>query len=58
VNTKITMKVYTTAPIGTVVKFKLESSAGSLEVNALTTVSGPWETLEWIFAGTLTILMG
>jgi hypothetical protein len=27
------MKVYTTAPIGTVVKFKLESSAGSLEVS-------------------------
>jgi hypothetical protein len=52
VNTKITMKVYTTAPIGTVVKFKLESSAGSVEVNALTTVSGSWETLEWIFAGT------
>ena len=52
VNTKITMKVYTTASIGTVLKFKLESSAGSVEVDALTTVSGSWETLEWIFAGT------
>lgn len=52
--TKLSMKVYTTAPIGTVVKFKLESStgSGSAEVNAVTTVTGAWETLEWIFAGT------
>lgn len=52
--TKLSMKVYTTAPIGTVVKFKLESSTGtgSAEVNAVTTTSGTWETLEWIFAGT------
>lgn len=52
--TKLSMKVYTTAPIGTLVKLKLESStgSGSAEVNALTTVSGTWETMEWIFAGT------
>ena len=52
--TKISMKVYTSAPIGTLVKFKLESStgSGSAEVNAVTTVTGAWETLEWIFAGT------
>ena len=50
--TKITMKVYTTAPIGTTVKFKLEGSGPSAEVDATTTVSGEWETLEWIFVGT------
>lgn len=50
--TKISMKVYTTAPIGTTVKFKLEGSAPSVEVDAFTTVSGAWETLEWIFVGT------
>jgi hypothetical protein len=51
--TKISMKVYTTAPVGTVVKFKLEGSGvPSAEVNTPTTVSGAWETLEWIFVGT------
>ena len=50
--TKITMKVYTTAPIGTIVKFKLEGSGPSAEFDAMTTVSGAWETLEWIFLGT------
>ena len=50
--TKITMKVYTTAPIGTIVKFKLEGEGPAVDVNANTTVSGEWETLEWIFAGT------
>ncbi len=49
--TKITMKVLTTAPIGTTVKFKLEGSGPSFEVDAITTVSGEWETLEWIFVG-------
>jgi hypothetical protein len=46
------MKVYTTAPAGTVVKFKLEGTGSSVDVDALTTTSGAWETLEWIFAGT------
>jgi hypothetical protein len=49
--TKITMKVYTTAPVGTTVKFKLEGSGPSAEYDATTTVSGTWETLEWIFLG-------
>lgn len=50
--TKITMKVYTTAPVGTTVKFKLEGSGSAVDVNAVTTVSGSWETLEWVFVGT------
>lgn len=50
--TKLSMKVYTTAPVGTTVKFKLEGSGPSADVNAFTTVSGEWETLEWIFVGT------
>lgn len=50
--TKISMKVYTTAPIGTIVKFKLEGSGPAVDVDAATTLSGAWETLEWIFVGT------
>lgn len=50
--TKLSMKVYTTAPIGTTVKFKLEGSGPAVDVDAFTTVSGAWETLEWIFVGT------
>jgi hypothetical protein len=50
-NTVLSMKVYTTAPVGTIVKFKLEGD-GFSEVDVPTTVSGEWETLEWIFAGT------
>ncbi len=50
--TKLSMKVYTTAPIGTVVKFKLEGSGAAVDVNTTTTVSGEWETLEWTFVGT------
>ena len=38
--TKISMKVFTTAPIGTIVKFKLEGSGPSIDVDATTTVSG------------------
>jgi len=49
---KITMKVYTTAPVGTVVKFKLEGAGTSTEQDVFTTTSGAWETLEWVFAGT------
>lgn len=48
----ISMKVFTTAPIGTVVKLKVESSAGADERDALTTVAGTWETLTWDFTGT------
>ncbi len=50
--TKISMKVYTTAPVGTIAKLKLEGTGTSVEVDAYTTVSGTWETLEYIFAGT------
>ena len=50
--TKITMKVYTSAPVGTTVKFKLEGSGPATDVDAFTTVSNSWETLEWIFVGT------
>jgi hypothetical protein len=50
--TKLTMKVYTTAPVGTIAKFKLEGSGPSVDVDAFTTTSGAWETLEWIFVGT------
>ncbi len=46
----MSMKVFTTAPVGTVVKFKLEGG-GDTEVDALTTVSGEWETLTWDFTG-------
>ena len=50
--TKITMKVYTTAPVGTTVKLKLEGSGPAVDIDAITTVSGAWETLEWVFVGT------
>lgn len=46
----ITMKVYSTAPVGTVVKLKLEGS-GADERDALTSVSGEWEELTWDFTG-------
>lgn len=49
--TKISMKIYTTAPVGTTVKLKLEGAGPSAEVDASTTVSGEWETLEWTFIG-------
>jgi hypothetical protein len=44
----ISMKVYTSAPVGTTVKFKLEG-AGETERDALTTVSDEWEVLTWDF---------
>lgn len=50
--TVISMKVYTTAPAGTVVKLKLEGALPFAEVDAITTTSGAWETLEYIFVGT------
>lgn len=51
-NNAITMKVYTTAPIGTVVKLKLETTGGSKEIDVTTSVSGEWETLKWDYTGT------
>jgi hypothetical protein len=50
------MKVYTTAPVGTLVKFKLEGGGAFAEADDFTTVSGEWETLEWIFLDTPTTL--
>ncbi len=47
---KINMKVYTTAPIGTIVKFKLEGN-GTTERDVQTTVNNAWETLTWDFTG-------
>lgn len=46
----ISMKVFTTAPAGTIVKFKLEG-AGSAEADVQTTTSNQWETLTWDFTG-------
>jgi hypothetical protein len=47
---KLSMKVFTTAPVGTVVKFKLEGD-GDTERDVVTTVSNEWETLTWDFTG-------
>src|SRR6056300_929912 len=44
----LSMKVYTTQPVGTVIKVKLETPYTS-EVDAVTTVSGSWETLTFDF---------
>ncbi len=46
----ISMKVFTSAPVGTVVKFKLEG-AGATERDVQTTVSNDWEVLTWDFTG-------
>lgn len=50
-NTALSMKVFTTAPVGTIVKFKLEGGEIA-ERDIPTTVTGEWETLTWEFAGT------
>lgn len=57
VNPVICMKVYTTAPIGTNVSFKMEGCGGgcSNEIAAFTSFSGTWETLCWDFTGSPTI---
>lgn len=51
-NSVISMKVFTSAPVGTIVKFKLEGSGSPIERNAVSTVTGAWETLTWDFTGT------
>jgi hypothetical protein len=55
-NSQISMKVYTSAPAGTVVKMKLEAMAGlpPVELDVMTTTSNAWETLTWDFIGTPT----
>lgn len=50
----ISMKVFTSAPVGTVVKFKLEGE-GEAESDVMTTVSNEWETLTWDFTGQPTL---
>ena len=45
----ISMKVYTEAPVGTTLKFKLESDTSDIEVDMTSTVSGEWETIIWNF---------
>lgn len=47
----ITMKVYTTAPAGTTVKFKLEGNGVATERDVFTSVSNQWELLTWDFTG-------
>lgn len=44
------MKVFTSAPVGTIVKFKLEGN-GTTERDVPTTVSNEWETMTWDFTG-------
>lgn len=41
------MKVDPTDPVGTTIKFKLEGSAASADVNATVTVSNGWATYTW-----------
>lgn len=48
----IKMNIYTSAPVGTVVKFKLESPSNSAERDMTTTTTSEWETLTWDFTGT------
>ncbi len=47
----ISMKVYTTAPIGTRIKLELENVSGATNLDYLTTVTGEWETASWNFDG-------
>ncbi len=49
----ITLKLWTEAPVGTTVKLKLEQQSNrgnATERDAVTTVSGQWETLSWDFS--------
>tara|TARA_B110000037_G_scaffold20880_1_gene22798 strand:- start:1887 stop:3188 length:1302 start_codon:yes stop_codon:yes gene_type:complete len=47
----ISMKVYTTAPVGTMIKFKLEGPTGAAERDVQTSLSSQWEVLTWDFTG-------
>jgi len=47
----IVMKVFSTAPIGTTVKFKLEGINASTERDVQTTDTNEWEELTWDFTG-------
>ena len=48
----ISMKVFSTAPIGTIIKMKLENNGTSVyELDRVTTKINEWETIEWDFTG-------
>ena len=49
-NNILKMKVFTSAPVGAIIKFKLEG-VGSTERDVQTTVSNAWEELKWDFTG-------
>lgn len=51
VNSAISFKVYTSAPVGTTVKLKLENITGGVERDAITTTTSEWEVLTWDFTG-------
>ena len=48
---QLSMKIYTTAPVGTRVKLELENAGGRTNLDYLTTVTGAWETATWNFDG-------
>jgi len=48
----ITMKVFSTAPVGTTYKLKLEGSGNPVERDMSSTVAGEWEEITWDFTGT------
>lgn len=53
-NDSFRMKVYTAAPVGTTVAFKIENTDGSVAIELAdqsTSVQNAWETFEWSFAG-------
>lgn len=45
------MKLFTTAPAGIIMKLKLEGDGAPVEINVPTTTSGEWEELSWDFTG-------
>lgn len=49
-NSILSMKVFTTTPIGTTIKFKLEGGTPT-ERDVVTTTNNEWETLVWDFTG-------
>ena len=49
-DTNLSLKVFTNAPIGTTMKFKLEGGTPT-ERDVVTTTTGEWETLVWDFTG-------
>lgn len=51
-DSRIEMQVWTSAPVGTNVTFKIEDGMGGfVELGGATTVSGEWETIGYDFAG-------